>query len=364
MKNNIDQLVRPNIIKMIGYKSARDEYSNNKGIFLDANESPYGTINRYPDPYQKLLKSELSLVKSISPDEIFIGNGSDEIIDLLFRIFCVPRQDKSISFSPGYSMFEVSAAIQDIEHLNLRLNIDFQIDKEALLPYLFDSSIKLIFICSPNNPTGNIINCEDIQWILEQFKGIVVIDEAYIDFTENKSWISKLKKYDRLVILQTMSKAWGLAGARIGMAYTHSTIVGLLNKVKPPYNVSVLNQKAALSALRNSKVVDIQTKAIISERKRLEKQLRGIESIQKIYPSETNFILIEVEDAHALYHTLLNQNIIIRNQSSKIKNCLRLTIGTPEENDRLILALSGKKLGKIQSKPYGSDCSPDLINRH
>ena len=364
MNDKIKQLVRPNIIKMDGYKSARDEYTDNQGTFLDANESPYGINNRYPDPYQNSLKAELSVLKSINPNQIFIGNGSDEIIDLLFRVFCTPMQDKCIAFSPGYGMYKVSASIQDIEYIDVKLTNSFQIDKAALEPFFEYQNIKIIFICSPNNPTGNIIDHEDIEWILKTFKGIVVIDEAYIDFTESDSWITKMKKYDRLVILQTMSKAWGLAGARVGMAYTHPAIVTLLNKVKPPYNVSTLNQTAALQAINNSRVADIQMKAIITERKRIYKALNHIESIKRVYPSESNFILIEVDDANALYHTLIKQKIIVRNQSNKIKGCLRLSIGTPEENEQLLDALRNTNTQPIPFSEYGLTNNPDLINRH
>lgn len=364
MENNITHLVRPNILNMIGYKSARDEYSDSQGTFLDANESPYGTINRYPDPYQSDLKKELAAFKLVQTDEIFIGNGSDEAIDLLFRVFCEPGVDKVISFTPGYGMYQVSASIQDIENINLSLNKDFQIDKKSVSTYLTDDSVKMLFLCSPNNPTGNLIESADIQWLLDKFKGILVIDEAYIDFANSESWTMKLSDYDRLVILQTMSKAWGLAGARVGMAYANSSIISLLNKVKAPYNVSTLNQKAALEAFSNKAVATIKIKAIIAERKRLFKELTNNSNVIKVYPSEGNFLLIEIEDAETSYLSLTNQKIIVRNQSSKVRNCLRISIGTPEENKRLLDALSNPTAIELIISEYGFDSSPDLINRH
>ena len=340
MKDNIKSLVRTNILKMTSYSSARDEYKSNEGIFLDANESPYGDNNRYPDPYQKDLKALLSDHKGIEEEHIFVANGSDEAIDLLFRVFCRPGIDKSISFSPGYSMYEVSAAVQDIQHINLSLNARFQLNRDAILPYLSDTSIKLIFICSPNNPTGNIINRQDILWLLKNFKGITIIDEAYIDFTKCNSWLSEIKKYERLIILQTMSKALGLAGARVGMAYSNAYIISLLNKIKSPYNISALNQKAAIDILNSEKENNKRINDIILQRKVLEKELIKIKIIEKIYSSETNFILIKVKDANKIYNKLIQNKIIVRNQSNKIKNCLRITIGTSEENNHLLETLS------------------------
>jgi len=364
MKTSISKLVRQNILKMKGYSSARDEYTGTASIYLDANESPYGQFNRYPDPYQKELKSKISNVKSIPSKNIFVGNGSDEAIDLLMRIFCNPSTDNIISFTPGYGMYQVSASIQDINNISLPLNEKFQIDREILQPYLDDISIKIIFICSPNNPTGNLINKEDIDWILDSFNGIVVIDEAYIDFANTVSWISQVNNYERLVVLQTMSKAWGLAAARVGMAYADEDIISLFNKVKPPYNVSNLNQKAAVAALTNKKVNRIKVEATISERKRLKKEILKLPNVKKIFPSEANFLFMEVDDADKIYLDLINQKIIVRNQTNKVKDCLRISIGTPEENNRLIEILKSINDPSLQLTEYGLNSTPDLINRH
>lgn len=364
MENKIEQLVRKNILNMQAYSSARDEYTGDSETFLDANENPYGQLNRYPDPYQKKLKIKISQIKSIAENQIFIGNGSDEVIDLLYRIFCQPQQDKSISFTPGYGMYQVSASIQNIEHINLSLTTNFQINRDALTPYLSDAAIKLLFICSPNNPTGNLIEEEDILWILDNYHGILVIDEAYIDFSRGKSWLTELVKNDSLVILQTLSKAWGLAGARVGMAYAHPTIIQLLNKVKPPYNISQLNQQAAIEALDDIEANTKQINMIRTERERMRNELGKITAIEKIYPSESNFLLIKVNNANEMYQTLLKQKIIVRNQSSKIDNCLRVSIGTHEENNTLIKTLKNEDLNVSTPSEYGFATSLDYTNRH
>ncbi|KGT10037.1 histidinol-phosphate transaminase [Elizabethkingia anophelis] len=342
MKNfNLENLVRPNILKLKPYSSARDEYKGSTGIFLDANENPFGNLNRYPDPYQKEVKEKLSALKSIPVSQIFLGNGSDEVIDLVFRIFCTPGRDKALVFTPTYGMYEVSANINDTELLQLPLNSDFQIDKESIIPFLTDENLKLIFICSPNNPTGNSI--ENVDFILENFNGIVFVDEAYIDFSTHKSWTEKLSQYPNLVISQTFSKARGLAAVRVGIAYSSPEIIALFNKTKPPYNVSQLNQEAALIALLDAKKYQSEIKTILAEKERLEKEFLQLSLIKKIYPSDANFILVEVNDADGIYNNLVQQKIITRNRNSVIAGCIRITIGTTEENNQLIAALKAYK---------------------
>ncbi|WP_407499506.1 histidinol-phosphate transaminase [Elizabethkingia anophelis] len=342
MKNfNLENLVRPNILKLKPYSSARDEYKGSTGVFLDANENPFGNLNRYPDPYQKEVKEKLSALKSIPVSQIFLGNGSDEVIDLVFRIFCTPGRDKALVFTPTYGMYEVSANINDTELLQLPLNRDFQIDKESIIPFLTDENLKLIFICSPNNPTGNSI--ENVDFILENFNGIVFVDEAYIDFSTQKSWTEKLSQYPNLVISQTFSKARGLAAVRVGIAYSSPEIIALFNKTKPPYNVSQLNQEAALIALLDAKKYQSEIKTILAEKERLEKEFLQLSLIKKIYPSDANFILVEVNDADGIYNNLVQQKIITRNRNSVIAGCIRITIGTTEENNQLIAALKAYK---------------------
>lgn len=335
----LENIVRPNIWELQPYSSARDEFSGKDGIFLDANENPFGDLNRYPDPYQKELKQKLAKLKEVDSNNIFVGNGSDEVIDLAFRIFCSPGFDKALTFTPTYGMYDVSAAINNIELLKLPLNQDFQIDLEKVKPYFNDSSIKLIFICSPNNPTGNLVNKNDIEFILNNFKGIVVIDEAYIDFTEGASLIKLINQYNNLIVSQTFSKAWGLAAARVGLAYANSEIISLYNKVKPPYNVSELNQKAALKALENIGNYQQNLETIIKEKELLKQALLKLSLVKKVYPSDANFLLIEVENADEIYTTLVNQQIITRNRDKQVANCIRISVGTPEENNKLINAL-------------------------
>ena len=294
---NLKNVIRPNIIELQPYSNARDE-SNGKGsIFLDANENPFGSLNRYPDPYQKELKQKLATLKGVDTDTLFIGNGSDEIIDLAFRIFCRPKIDKALTFSPTYGMYDASASINDIALLKLSLTKNFQLNIEKLKPYLSDNCIKLIFICSPNNPTGNLINKEDIAFILKTFKGIVVIDEAYIDFTEKKSLISLIKTYNNLIVSQTFSKAWGLAAARVGVAYADKEIIAYYNKIKPPYNVSELNQKAAIKALKNYSAYQENLALILKEKELLKNSLQKLNMVKKVHPSDANFLLIEVDNA-------------------------------------------------------------------
>ncbi len=333
-----DKIVRKNILDLKPYSSAREEYSGTDGIFLDTNENPFGELNRYPDPYQKELKKKLSKIKSVASENIFIGNGSDEVIDLTYRIFCNPGKDKALTFSPGYGMYEVSAQINDIELIKVPLNNSFQIDFNVAEKYLNDKSLKLIFVCSPNNPTGNIIN--NIELLLQKFKGVLIIDEAYIDFSKTDSFIIKIKEFPNLIVSQTFSKAWGLAASRVGTAYASAQIISLFNKVKPPYNVSGLNQKAALKALENFPEFEKRKSIILKQKIWLEKQLQGISVVKKIYPSDANFILVEVTDVENVYNKLANKKVIVRNRNNLVKNCIRITVGTPDENKKLIKELS------------------------
>ena len=336
---NIKSLIRPNILELQPYSSAKDEFSGSDAIFLDANENPYGNLNRYPDPYQNELKQIIANQKNINLNSIFVGNGSDELIDLAFRIFCQPGIDRALTFSPTYGMYDISANINDISLIKLPLTAEFQIDLKAVVPYLDDRSIKLIIICSPNNPTGNSMNQKDIEFILNNFKGIVLLDEAYIDFSGSSSLLGLIEKYNNLIVIQTLSKAKGLAAARVGLAFTNPEIISFYNKVKPPYNVSTLNQRAAITALNNERECDKYIQVILEEKEQLKMALLQLDLVKKIYPSDTNFLLVEVTDADGVYQKLVNQKIIIRNRTNQVANCIRITIGTPQENGILIKAL-------------------------
>lgn len=339
MKSKVQQFVRKNIQALAPYSSARDEYSGKEGIFLDANENPFGVYNRYPDPYQPALKEKLAQIKNTSADQIFIGNGSDEAIDLAFRIFCEPGQDKALTFVPTYGMYEVSANINDVELIKLPLNEEFQIDRNLLQPFFSDKNLKLIFICSPNNPTGNLLRTDDIEFILKNFNGIVLIDEAYIDFCDQPSFIQKINEYPNLIVIQTLSKAWGLAGIRLGIGYMNEEILSYFNRVKAPYNISTVNQQTALDILSREQDYQQKVKDILAEKEQLIQNLSGVKGILTIYPSDANFLLVEVENADELYEKLIARKIIIRNRNSVIKNCVRISVGTSVENQQLLNAL-------------------------
>jgi len=337
---DLNKLVRKNVIKLTPYSSARDEFKGKTGIFMDANENPFGNLNRYPDPYQKEVKTAISKIKGLEEEKIFLGNGSDEIIDLCFRIFCNPGVDKALTFSPTYGMYAVSASINDVEVLNVPLNSSFQIDLIKVEPLLSDKNLKLVFICSPNNPTANSMNNDDVERIIALFKGIVLIDEAYIDFSDKPSFIKLVDRYPNLILMQTFSKAFGLAAARIGMAFSNPQIIKYFNKLKPPYNISTINQKAALKKLTQIDQFKSQVERIKKERVRLSAILSKMKIIEKVYPSDANFLLVKVKNADYIYNTLVNKNIIIRNRSKVIDNCLRITIGKRSENNTLIKALN------------------------
>ncbi len=335
---NISDLVRNNILKMKPYSSARDEHKEDMGIFLDANENPYGNFNRYPDPGHKALKNKLAEMKGLAPDNIFIGNGSDEVIDMLFRVFCEPGRDKVVICPPTYGMYEVSANINDITAIQVSLTKDFQINVEDIIKLTNrENRTKMIFFCSPNNPSGNLLL--DIETVLKRFDGLIIVDEAYIDFSNAESFIQKISAYNGLVVVQTMSKAWGMAAARIGIAYANKEIIAFMNKVKPPYNVSGLNQEAALKALNNKDVFIKHKKAILAQRRSLERQLSSLNCVRKIHHSDANFLLVEFSDADFIYDELIKQKIITRNRSNMIDNCIRITVGTKEENQKLLYHL-------------------------
>ncbi|MEY3678640.1 MAG: hypothetical protein RI924_781 [Bacteroidota bacterium] len=335
---NIESLVRPNIRALKPYSSAREEYTGTAGIFLDANENPNGTWNRYPDPYQMELKKTLSALKSVPMEHIFIGNGSDEVIDLAFRIFCTPGQDKALTFSPTYGMYEVSAGINEVTLIKLPLDENFQIDFEGLDQLIGDPNLKLIFICSPNNPTGNMLN--HIDRILKQFKGMVIIDEAYIDFSNSVSWAQKIGEYPNLMVMQTLSKAYGMAALRLGIAFAQPAILSYFNKVKPPYNISQVNQETALALLADSEKIWLEKEEVIKQREFLRQELLKISGLViKIFPSDANFLLVEVTDADRIYQRLLALEIVTRNRNTQVPNAIRITVGTAAENQQLIKAL-------------------------
>ena len=336
---DLNKLVRENVIKLTPYSSARDEYKGKSGILMDANENPYGNLNRYPDPYQRELKASVSKIKGIEEDKIFLGNGSDEIIDLCFRIFCNPGVDKALIFTPTYGMYEVSASINDVEIVKIHLNSNFQIDLEKAENCFSDKNLKLIFICSPNNPTANSMCYSDVEYIISKFNGIVIVDEAYIDFNEKPSLIKLVNKYSNQIIMQTFSKAFGMAAVRIGMAFSDPAIVRYLNKLKPPYNISTINQRAVLGKLTRNEQYKLQVIRIKKERERLSAILSKMNIVEKVYPSDANFLLVKVKNATYIYNELVNRNIITRNRSSVVENCLRITIGKKSENEKLIRAL-------------------------
>lgn len=333
---NLQALVRPNIWNLQPYSSARDEFQGTEGVFLDANENPYGKLNRYPDPHQKTLKTALSELKGVPTENIFIGNGSDEVIDLIYRVFANPGKDSVLICPPTYGMYEVLANINDVNIVRVPLLNDFQLNTDAVLDKTNKNpDIKIIFVCSPNNPTGNRLR--DIEKLLENFHGIVALDEAYIDFRSDQTFLSKIQSYPNLIVIQTFSKAWALAGARVGVAYAQVEIISLFNKVKPPYNVSEPNQKAALKALSGKNKTFDRVGKIMNEKEFLIGELEKLPVVKKIYPSDANFLLVEVSDANSIYNQLINKKIITRNRHTQIKNCIRITVGTYNEN-RLLLS--------------------------
>lgn len=342
---NLEQLVRPNIRTLKPYSSARDEFKGDANVFLDANENSLGSplvkwYNRYPDPLQLKVKEKIAFIKKVSVDQIFLGNGSDEAIDLLFRCFCEPGIDEVVIFPPTYGMYEVSANINNVKLNKVPLTSSFQLDLESL-EQAIKPNTKIIWVCSPNNPTGNSIDREAIELILNNFDGIVVIDEAYINFSRQQSWLSDLQDYPNLVVLQTLSKAWGLAGIRLGMAFASKEIIAYFNKVKPPYNISEPVQELAVKALDEIGQVNDMIITLVNERQQLAAAFLQFEEVLEVYPSDANFLLVRFKDASAVYAYLVTQGIVVRDRSNVLlcEGCLRITIGTPLENKNLLESL-------------------------
>jgi histidinol-phosphate aminotransferase len=344
MNFDINNLVRENVKTMKPYSSARDEFKDfdvAQMIFLDANENPYQSgVNRYPDPQQSSVKAVLAKQRNLKTNQVLLGNGSDEVLDLLFRAFCEPKVDNVITLPPTYGMYGVLANINAVENKEVLLSADFQPEIDAILDAV-DANTKMIFLCSPNNPTGNSFTDESVVTLLQNFKGLVVIDEAYIDFSKKQSWLNELDEYPNLIITQTLSKAYGLAGIRLGICYASAEIIAVLNKIKPPYNVNELTQQRALERLADKEKIQLEIDSIIIQRDDLLKVLEEVKFVSKIYPTEANFVLIKVDDATKRYNELIAKGIVIRNRTTQplCENTLRLTIGTVEENKKLMEAL-------------------------
>lgn len=340
---NINNLVRDNIKNIQPYSSARDEFTEitSDMVFLDANENPFENgVNRYPDPQQQTVKSKLSEIKNISTENILLGNGSDEVLDLVFRAFCEPNKDNIIILPPTYGMYKVLANINAVEVKEVQLTTGFQPKTQTILLAANQNS-KVLFLCSPNNPTGSSFSKVQIEKLLKQFKGIIVLDEAYIDFSKQESWLNRLEEFPNLIITQTLSKAYGMAGIRLGICYASKEIINVLNSIKPPYNVNELTQQKALERLSDSNRIQNEIKQIKSEKVKLQKELEVIDFVQKAYKSDANFLLIKVDDATKRYHQLVNKGIVIRNRTKEplCENCLRITVGREEENEKLISVL-------------------------
>lgn len=345
----LKKLLRENIQKLTPYSSARDEFKGTAAVLLDANENAFGSpleynYNRYPDPLQQAIKLKLSSIKGVPPQHIFLGNGSDEAIDILYRAFCRPGIDHVILVPPTYGMYEVSANINDIAIKKINLTADFQLDLEGIAEAI-DANTRMIFLCSPNNPTGNSLNREDVETILANFNGLVVIDEAYINYSRQKTFIQELTEYSNLVVLQTLSKAWGLAGLRLGMAFASEEIIEVFNKIKPPYNINQATQELVLKALDNVETVNGWIRETVAERERLSEKLQALAIVVKVYPSDANFILVKTTEPRPIYDYLVDQSIVVRDRS-KVElcaGCLRITVGTVEENNALLRALENYK---------------------
>ncbi len=344
---NVLELVRPNIRRMTPYSCARDEFRGREArVFIDANENPYNSsLNRYPDPLQEELKNDISRVKGVAAERIFLGNGSDEAIDLMYRVFCEPKHDNVVAIAPTYGMYEVCANINDVEYRPVLLDGGFRLNAERLLAAT-DENTKLIWICSPNNPTGNCMERQQVKRVINEFKGIVIVDEAYSDFNQERPFRFDLDEFPNLVVLNTFSKAWGCAAMRLGMAFASTEIIAMLNKVKYPYNVNLLTQQQAREMLRNIPKVNQWLSVIVNERERLLPAVAELPLCKRIYPTDANFFLVEVPDADHLYQYLMERGIIVRNRThvAMCNNCLRITIGSPQENCELLSALRQYKI--------------------
>jgi histidinol-phosphate aminotransferase len=341
---DIQNLVRENVKGLSPYSSARDEYvsDGSQMIFLDANENPFENgVNRYPDPQQRNLKSVLAKQKGVKPENILFGNGSDEVLDLLFRAFCEPKEDNIITLPPTYGMYKVLSGINNVENIEVLLTSEFEIDVAGILEKANKKS-KILFLCSPNNPTANSFSKDKIIQLLKKFKGLVVIDEAYIDFSKEESWLNELKNYSNLIITQTLSKAYGMAGIRLGICFASEEIIAILNKIKPPYNVNELSQQRALQRVLDVNVIQLEVAAILEQRIILSKALLELNYVQKVYASDANFILVKVDNATERYNQLLKLGIVVRNRTTQplCENTLRFTVGTKDENEKLISALT------------------------
>lgn len=337
----LKNLIRENIWNLAPYSCARDEFQGEARVYLDANENPLNSpFNRYPDPLQLKLKEKIARIKGVRIGQIMLGNGSDEPIDLICRIFCEPKEDNIVAMAPTYGMYGVCADINNVEYRQVLLNDDYSLDAEKLLASV-NARTKVIFLCSPNNPTGNIMNRTEVEKVLKGFDGMVVIDEAYIDFAGTESWLRKLDEYKNLIVLQTFSKAWGMAGVRCGMAFAAEEIIGYFNKVKYPYNVNLLTQEKVSEAVDNLKQKEEWVKMIIGERERMKNDLKALKCVETVFPTDANFMLTKVTDATGIYKKLVENGIIVRNRNSVTLcgNCLRITVGTKEENDELLSEL-------------------------
>lgn len=337
----LQNLIRPNIWALSPYSCARNEFTGEASVFLDANENPYNQpFNRYPDPLQITLKEKIAALKKVRPSQIMLGVGSDEPIDLIFRIFCEPAKDNVVAINPTYGMYGVCADINNVTYKQVNLNNDFSLDADKVLKAC-DKHTKVVFLCSPNNPTGNSLDRKEIEKIILGFDGIVVIDEAYIDFSKQPSWLASLNDYPNLIVLQTFSKAWGMAALRCGMAFASEEIIAFFNKVKYPYNLNLLTQEAVYKQVENVEQKNEWVKALLLERSKLITELETLSLVKRIYPTDANFVLVKVDDANAIYKQLVEKGIIVRNRNNVTlcEGCLRITIGTPSENKQLLTAL-------------------------
>lgn len=342
MSFDLNSLLRPHIANLQPYTSARDEYTGKEGVFLDANENPYGSVtdqehNRYPDPYQLELKNEIAKIKGVKSSQIFLGNGSDEAIDLLFRAFCNPGKDNVILLPPTYGMYEVSANINDVETRKVPLTPDFQLESDKILAAV-DAHTKIIFVCSPNNPSGNKLKRADILRLINEFEGLVVVDEAYIDFNDEPSFTTHIDEYPNLLVIHTFSKAWGLASLRLGMAFAQKDLIKILNRIKPPYNISGLTQETVLNSIQKVEKVNAMIADILQEREFLKEKLQEFGFVQQIHPSNANFLLVKVPNAGSVYDDLIEEKIIVRNRSKVqlCEDCLRISVGTRSENEAFL----------------------------
>ncbi|MEM1409014.1 MAG: histidinol-phosphate transaminase [Bacteroidota bacterium] len=343
---DLDKLVRGNILAIKPYSSARDEYEGNGEIFLDANENPFETgLNRYPDPYQRKLKAKIAALKNVQTNQLFLGNGSDEAIDLILRIFCEPGKNEIITLDPTYGMYQVSAAIQNVAVRKVPLSSDFELSADSVLGTV-NSATKVIFICTPNNPSGNDLDSDEIRKIISEFPGIVVIDEAYIDFTGAESFTQSLEEFSNLIVLQTFSKAWGMAALRLGMAFASPQIIRYFNKVKAPYNLNILAQKEALIRLEEAPKVHQMADELKRARILLEQRLRSLSMVKEVLPSTANFLLVRFENSKVIFNYLMGKEIIVRDRSKALhcQDCLRITVGAEDENNKLLKALNSFKV--------------------